>query len=250
MRLTRPSPATAISIVALFVALGGTSYAVTALPRNSVGSNQLRPRAVKESDLANRSVITRKLAGQAVTTAKLARGAVTGDRVAPDTLGGPQIDESTLSTVPFATEATRARTAERAALADRVEHADRADRAGTATSADRAAVADRAVTADKADHAGVADALSGVHVEEQPFEGADGDFDGVLVTCDEGLVAVGGGFVTADDSDWPVLLASAPAGRRWRIEFFDSGRDEFGPEPNGATIHGTAYATCVQADAP
>src|SRR4051812_4279337 len=133
MRVTRPSPATAISLVALFVALGGTSYAVTSLPRDSVGSRQIRARAVKESDLGNLSVITRKLAGQAVTTAKLARGAVTGDRVAPDALDGQQIDESTLSTVPFATEATRARTAERAALADRVEHVEHVGEADHAT---------------------------------------------------------------------------------------------------------------------
>lgn len=57
----RPSPSLVISIVALFVALGGTSYAAVALPRNSVGAPQLRRGAV--------------------TTAKLARGAVTSAKV-------------------------------------------------------------------------------------------------------------------------------------------------------------------------
>jgi len=58
----RLSYANVISSLALFVALGGTGYAVTQLPRNSVGSRQLkanavtsakiRPRAVQRSDLA------------------------------------------------------------------------------------------------------------------------------------------------------------------------------------------------------
>ena len=38
-RLRAPSPALVISLIALFVALGGTSYAaINALPKNSVGT--------------------------------------------------------------------------------------------------------------------------------------------------------------------------------------------------------------------
>jgi hypothetical protein len=40
-----------VATLALFVALGGTSYALAALPRNSVGSEQIRPGAVSKSDL-------------------------------------------------------------------------------------------------------------------------------------------------------------------------------------------------------
>jgi hypothetical protein len=46
MRLTRPSPATFIALLALFVALGGSSYAAFQLPRNSVGGKQLKRNAV------------------------------------------------------------------------------------------------------------------------------------------------------------------------------------------------------------
>lgn len=42
----RPSPAIVISSVALFMSLGGVGYAATQLPRNSVGSRQLRKEAV------------------------------------------------------------------------------------------------------------------------------------------------------------------------------------------------------------
>jgi hypothetical protein len=46
-RLRRPSPGVVIGIIALFVALGGTSYAaVVSVPRNSVGTAQLKNGAV------------------------------------------------------------------------------------------------------------------------------------------------------------------------------------------------------------
>jgi hypothetical protein len=46
-RLRRPSPGLVLGVVALFVALGGTSYAaVVSLPKNSVGTAQLKSGAV------------------------------------------------------------------------------------------------------------------------------------------------------------------------------------------------------------
>ena len=47
MKRMRPSPALVISLIALFVALGGTSYAaITVLPKNSVGTRQIKNGAV------------------------------------------------------------------------------------------------------------------------------------------------------------------------------------------------------------
>ena len=48
--------ANTISVVALFVALGGASYAAVSLPRNSVGTVQLRSDAVTSGKLAPASV--------------------------------------------------------------------------------------------------------------------------------------------------------------------------------------------------
>jgi hypothetical protein len=48
--------ANVVASIALFVALGGSSYAALTLPRNSVGSNQIRTAAVGTSELRNRSV--------------------------------------------------------------------------------------------------------------------------------------------------------------------------------------------------
>lgn len=52
----RPSPALVISLVALFVALGGTGYAALKLPKNSVGSAQIRTGAVGSSEVKNGSL--------------------------------------------------------------------------------------------------------------------------------------------------------------------------------------------------
>lgn len=53
----RLSPATVIAIIALVVALGGTTYAVTALPRNSVGNAQLKNGAVTSQKVKNHSLL-------------------------------------------------------------------------------------------------------------------------------------------------------------------------------------------------
>lgn len=55
-RLRRPSPAMIVALVALFVALGGTGYAALKLPKNSVGTRQIKNHAVTKGKLA-KSVI-------------------------------------------------------------------------------------------------------------------------------------------------------------------------------------------------
>lgn len=47
----RPSAALAVSILALVVALGGTAYAAVKLPKNSVGSAQVKNGSLKAKDL-------------------------------------------------------------------------------------------------------------------------------------------------------------------------------------------------------
>lgn len=50
-----------VAYIALFVALGGTSYAAVSLPANSVGTAQLRNGAVSSHKIANGSVTASKL---------------------------------------------------------------------------------------------------------------------------------------------------------------------------------------------
>jgi hypothetical protein len=73
-----------LALLALFVALGGTSVAATnaVLPRNSVGTKQLK----------NGAVTPTKIRNNAVTSAKIKNGQITG----------PDVDESTLGPVPKA----------------------------------------------------------------------------------------------------------------------------------------------------
>ena len=57
MRLRPPSPALVVACLALAVALSGGAYAVsTALPRNSVGTAQLKANAVNSAKVQNRSL--------------------------------------------------------------------------------------------------------------------------------------------------------------------------------------------------
>jgi hypothetical protein len=82
----RPSPALVVAVVALIAALSGTAYA--ALGKNSVGTRQLKSKAVTSGKIAN----------NAVTSAKVAQGSLTG----------ADINLSALGTVPSATTATTA----------------------------------------------------------------------------------------------------------------------------------------------
>ncbi|MCK9249249.1 MAG: collagen-like protein [Solirubrobacteraceae bacterium] len=62
--------------VAMFVALGGTSYAAVSLPKNSVGSAQIKNRSVQSVDLKNKAVTNAKVAGNAITSTKVKDGSL------------------------------------------------------------------------------------------------------------------------------------------------------------------------------
>jgi hypothetical protein len=55
------SYANVMATIAVFLALGGTSYALATLPRNSVGSKQIRPKAVGSSEVRDRSLRVRDI---------------------------------------------------------------------------------------------------------------------------------------------------------------------------------------------
>ncbi len=90
----------AIAVVALMVALGGTTYAVNALPRNSVGNEQLRKNSVGNAQLRKNSVGNAELRKNAVTSAKVKNRSLLAvdfkpgqlNRLVPTSIGptGPQ----------------------------------------------------------------------------------------------------------------------------------------------------------------
>lgn len=62
MRSRKPSPAMPVALLALFVALGGSSYAAITLSTNSVKSKHIAKGAVKRSEIAKRAVNSAKVA--------------------------------------------------------------------------------------------------------------------------------------------------------------------------------------------
>lgn len=93
--------ANVLSVLALFIALGGASYAAIKLPKNSVGAKQIK------------------------------KNAVTGPKVAAHSLTGEDLNLSTLGTVPNATNAVHATTADSATTTNRANTADFAQEAQT-----------------------------------------------------------------------------------------------------------------------
>jgi hypothetical protein len=81
-----PSPAMIVAIIALVLALTGTAFA--ALGKNSVGTRQLKSKAV--------------------TTGKIANNAINAAKVADHSLTGQEINIGALGTVPKATSADSA----------------------------------------------------------------------------------------------------------------------------------------------
>lgn len=58
-RLRRPSYAEVVATLALFIALGGASYAAIQIPKNSVGTKQLKKNAVTSAKVRDRSLLAR-----------------------------------------------------------------------------------------------------------------------------------------------------------------------------------------------
>ncbi|MGH2939115.1 MAG: hypothetical protein ACRDPE_13455 [Solirubrobacterales bacterium] len=101
--------ANAMATVAVFIALGGASYAAVKLPKNSVGTRQIKNNAVTGAKIRNRAV------------------------------SGQKIDLSTLGTVPAASHAASADSAQNASHAARADSALDASHAASADSAGDAA---------------------------------------------------------------------------------------------------------------
>ena len=108
-----PSAALVISVIALFIALGGGAYAVSVAKKNSVVSKSIENGQVKTKDLAK----------NAVNSAKVANNSLTGN----------DVKESSLGAVPLATHATGADSATNASHATSADTATNASTVGGET---------------------------------------------------------------------------------------------------------------------
>ncbi len=84
--LQRLTYANVIATIALFIALGGTSYAALKLPRNSVGGTQIRTGAITSSEVKDRSLKVRDLSLSAREELQGERGPI-GPQGAPGSSG-------------------------------------------------------------------------------------------------------------------------------------------------------------------
>lgn len=82
----RPSAPLVISVLALFMSIGGIGWAATQLPSGSVGTSQLQNGSVTNSKLANGSVGNFKLAVNAVGFRKIIDGSVGIHKINPSTV--------------------------------------------------------------------------------------------------------------------------------------------------------------------
>ena len=103
--MRRPSASLVISMVALFAALGGTSYAAA-----KITGKEIAKKTIKGGNVANKTL--------------------SGKKVKLDTLTGVQIDESQLGPVPNADHATNADTAANASKAADADTLDGIDSSG------------------------------------------------------------------------------------------------------------------------
>jgi hypothetical protein len=115
----RPSPAMIVALLALFVALGGSSYAAV-----KIGARDIKRGAVG----------TRAIANDSVRSADIHNATVSGADVADNSLTNADIDNTNLS----AQTAESANTATRATTATSANTATNATNATNATSADNA----------------------------------------------------------------------------------------------------------------
>jgi hypothetical protein len=77
-----------VACIALLVALGGTSYAVQALPRNSVGSKQLKNNAVTSKKIKNGTVNSNKVKNGSLLSADFKAGQLPAGPQGPRGLTG------------------------------------------------------------------------------------------------------------------------------------------------------------------
>lgn len=79
------------SMLALFIALGGSAYAAAQLPANSVGKSQIRSSAVGKSEAATGSIGRSEVRSSAIGTSEIASNGVGSSEVKTNAIGSKEI---------------------------------------------------------------------------------------------------------------------------------------------------------------
>lgn len=95
--MKRPSFATVVALLALFVALGGPAEAQRLLGKGSVTSREIKDRSIKLHDVSRDAVRKlRSTENNSITAAKLANGSVTSGKLAPAAVGTAAIADRSI----------------------------------------------------------------------------------------------------------------------------------------------------------
>jgi hypothetical protein len=92
----RLSFANVTSMLALFVALGGTSYAAATLAHDSVGKGQIRANAVGKSEAAANSVGRSEVISSAISSSEIATNGVGASEIRPNAIDTDEIADGGL----------------------------------------------------------------------------------------------------------------------------------------------------------
>jgi hypothetical protein len=104
-----------ISLVALFVSLGGVSWGVAT---GFIDSREIKNNTVRTKDLRNNDIRSTDIRNNTIGSRDIRTSTITGGDVKTNTLTGRDILESSLATVPLATTASLATRANSAAVVD------------------------------------------------------------------------------------------------------------------------------------
>jgi hypothetical protein len=88
--------ANVISVIALFVALGGASYAAVTLPKNSVGAKQIKKNGVGASEIKKNAVRASEIKSSAVSGGDVKDGGLTGSDIGDGSLGGADLGDNSV----------------------------------------------------------------------------------------------------------------------------------------------------------
>jgi hypothetical protein len=111
-----PSPAMLVALLALFVALGGSAYAVkvASAPANSVVTRSIKKGAVTRLKLANQAVGANQILDGAVGGPQIADGGVGTAEIANGAVTAAKIDPASLNIPKATTYTVRSNTVEHA----------------------------------------------------------------------------------------------------------------------------------------
>ena len=89
--------ANVISVIALFVALGGASYAAVTLPKNSVGAKQIKKNGVGASEIKKNAVRAAEIRSNAVAASEVKDSSIGSAELGDNSVGSGEVTNDSLT---------------------------------------------------------------------------------------------------------------------------------------------------------